>query len=750
MRWEYALFDLAILLPPLLLGRRFAGWTGSTWRAVVWACSIGALPFIMWDALVVGRHWHFSSPHVLGPTLLGLPIEEWGFFVAVPLACTMLWESVFAGMRGPALARARWIYGAAGLAVVPALWALAAGLEYTALALFGLAIAAALDHALGTRVLQLRRGLYFLAAVAGLTTIFNGYLTARPIVIYDPRYQLGVLIGTIPVEDYGFGLALALTVTVLYQHARRRVVADSWLALAIRARFGGYRHLLVAADRQRPARVDRTVRVAVVGGGLAGLAAAELLSARGFAVTLIERNRQLGGKLAAWRERLPDGFDASIEHGFHAFFRQYYNLRAWLGVLGIESKLRPIDDYAIIARDGRRFSFAGTSTTPGLNLLGLARLGFFRVRDVMRPRTGRALEALLRYDAAVDDAEADHTSYAEFVERAGLPAELRTVFTTFARAFFADERKLSMAELIKAFHFYYLGHDRGLIYDYLDGAYDDALIDPIASLLRGRGVEIQLDTVVRELAPHDGGIAVDGTRFDHVVLAADVAAARAIILASPALAGTRLAKQIEMMHAGQRYAVVRLWCRQHFGDELPLFVVTERRTTLDAIAFVHRTDPTARAWANEHGGSVLELHCYAVPDALEHAAIETSLLDDAAAHFPALREAVVHGHVQVRDDFTALHVDMRANRPTVETDVPNLVLAGDWVRLSCPAMLMEAAHTSACLAINAICAQHQVCGVPVWTVPLTGLLPARDRNHRSTSSRAGWRELGGADARGRT
>jgi diapolycopene oxygenase len=48
---------------------------------------------------------------------------------------------------------------------------------------------------------------------------------------------------------------------------------------------------------------DRTVRVAVIGGGLGGLAAACTLAARGHAVTLFEANPWLGGKAAVLHDR---------------------------------------------------------------------------------------------------------------------------------------------------------------------------------------------------------------------------------------------------------------------------------------------------------------------------------------------------------------------------------------------------------------------------------------------------------------
>ena len=51
-------------------------------------------------------------------------------------------------------------------------------------------------------------------------------------------------------------------------------------------------------------------RVVVIGGGLAGLASACTLAARGYAVTLIEKNPWLGGKAAQLRGEAPDGSGA--------------------------------------------------------------------------------------------------------------------------------------------------------------------------------------------------------------------------------------------------------------------------------------------------------------------------------------------------------------------------------------------------------------------------------------------------------
>lgn len=731
MHGEYLLFDAVIALPLVAAWWLRPAWFAGGWRPALRAVAFGTLPFVAWDVMVVGRHWWFDERRVLGPAALGLPIEEWLFFLVVPLACLFTWEVLLGGARarlGAIGRRGRVVLGALALAAVLA-WS--GGREYTALALTAVVGAVLLDDALGTGLVGSARMRVHGLVVLALTAVFNGYLTARPIVHYDDAYTLGVRIGTIPLEDFAFGLAFVLVTTSLYQRARGRQARPSWLARAIAARFGGYRHAIDLPDPRAPARSAVRHRVAVIGSGLAGLTAAEVLARRGFAVTLFERDERLGGKLAGWTETLADGFRAPVEHGFHAFFRHYHNLRAWLDRLGITPSLRPIEDYLIVARDGRRFSFAGVDTTPILNLLALAGRGVFRIRDVIPRATSKRLEALLRYDPVRTPAELDHISYAAFADAARLPHALRLVFTTFARAFFADERRLSMAELAKSFHFYYLSHDRGLLYDYLDGDYAEVFVEPIAAALRREHVTIATSTSVQriERSTTDGRWRICGAGFEHVVLAADAAAAARIVADSPAIVRDHpdFAARMAQQRSGQRYAVLRLWLdRVVAPTTCPVFVSIEGIAVLDAVAFVDRTDPRARAWARAQSGSVIELHCYAVPDELRDDDVAERMRAELVPHVPELAAArIVHRHLQLRRDFTALHVGMAAHRPGVESGVPGILLAGDWVRLPTPAMLMEAAHTAGLLAANAICREYGVATEPVWSVPLRGLLARR-------------------------
>lgn len=48
--------------------------------------------------------------------------------------------------------------------------------------------------------------------------IFDSYLTSLPIVMYNSKSILGIKIGTIPVEDFGYLVAVILLVPALFEY----------------------------------------------------------------------------------------------------------------------------------------------------------------------------------------------------------------------------------------------------------------------------------------------------------------------------------------------------------------------------------------------------------------------------------------------------------------------------------------------------------------------------------------------------
>ena len=691
MRAELLVFDLLLLTVPLVASLARPSHMLDRLDRVALAAVFTSLP--AWGvlaALGLGGGLSFAPEHSTSATLaiLGLPLGAWLGAPIAAFAALFCWIVGFAGespARPLALARRSntWLY-------------------LGAMALLGVALEGAL--------------------------LQRGVMTRAPI---WPAKLINV-----PLEDLGLLMVFAALAVLAFEGLQLRAAArgrKGWISRWIEGRFGGYRHSYAEIDTSVPERLEQPKRVAVVGAGLAGMGAASRLAERGFAVHLYERNDYLGGKVGAWKTTLPDGREVGMTHGFHAFFKQYYNLDIWLEELGVNAHRRSVGDYMILTLDGRSYSFAKIATTPILNLLSLARHGVYKLREVAKRTTGLEMEALMRYDSVQTFAEFDEVSYAQFAAEAGLPESLQLVFNTFSRAFFSDADKMSMAALIKSFHYYYLSNDGGLIYDFLDDDYEPILLAPIRTHMLAHGVEISTGRAVDSITRGpEGGYEIDGERFDYLVVAADVVGTRALFEASPSLqaAAPETARKAATLRPGQRYVVWRVWLDRKLERELPGFVVTERVELLDSLTLVHQNERESGEWVREREaegleGSVLELHCYSLSE--DHDGDEGDLraafLTELHRFCPELDGAeVIHEYFYVRRDFPSFHVGQHKNRPSWDTELDDLFLAGDWVDLPFPAMLMEAAYTSGLLAANAISRREGVREMPVWTVPLRGFM----------------------------
>ncbi|MFW2388407.1 MAG: FAD-dependent oxidoreductase, partial [Polyangiales bacterium] len=430
-------------------------------------------------------------------------------------------------------------------------------------------------------------------------------------------------------------------------------------ASLIERRLGGYyrQELDDTTAAAPPSMASGSARVAVIGGGLAGIGAASALGERGIEVTLFERNEYLGGKIGAWKVPVGDG-EQTIEHGFHAFFRQYYNLNRFLDRLGLRQGFREIEDYLILDANRRPLSFGGVETVPVLNILDLGRKGFYRWRDVVSKRTRSRLDEFLRFDMEATYEAFDSVSFEQFCNEAALPEELRVSFRTFARAFFSNETELSTADVLRAFHFYYLGHDHGLMYDYPKGDYETTLLTPIRSHLEANNVEVRLGAAVEGIEPGSSRrFEVAGEEYDWVIIAADIPGMQSILAGSPwlARAAPGMVSSLQSLRTSHGYAVWRIWVDKDVRPGLPTFINVDRRRVLDSVTLYHRITDEASDWAIANDGAVLELHSYALPADIEgESEVRRLFTEELEYYFPELAGLRISAEVlQVRHDFPA-------------------------------------------------------------------------------------------------
>lgn len=108
-----------------------------------------------------------------------------------------------------------------------------------------------------------------------------------------------------------------------------------------------------------------TGRVVVIGGGLAGLAAATRLVQRGHDVTLVEARARLGGATFSFDR---DGL--AVDNGQHVLLRCYTEYRALLDAFGVGDKIAMQDRFRVpvLHRDGRRAELLRTNLPAPLHL----------------------------------------------------------------------------------------------------------------------------------------------------------------------------------------------------------------------------------------------------------------------------------------------------------------------------------------------------------------------------------------------
>ncbi len=160
---------------------------------------------------------------------------------------------------------------------------------------------------------------------------------------------------------------------------------------------------------------ERAARVVVVGGGLAGIAAALSASDAGADVVLLEKRRHLGGLTWSFERN-----GLMFDNGQHVFLRCCAAYRAFLDRIGASDKVRLQDalDVPVLSPGGRRARIARTSLPlPSPLHLGPSLLGYRHLTLVERARLAGPVRALR--ELTLDDPALDAVTFAEWLRGHG-------------------------------------------------------------------------------------------------------------------------------------------------------------------------------------------------------------------------------------------------------------------------------------------------------------------------------------------
>lgn len=222
MKFAYLLINFLSVVFPLLLSFDQRVRYFKSWKYIWPGLFITGLLFLVWDVFfTVKEVWSFNPNYILGITFFKLPLEEILFFLTIPFSCIFIYECLnyYVKWQIPEPI----VKVLTGLLIVVSLLMLLFfhNRLYT-LVNFGTLFLLLLLLQFVMKVKWVNR--FYLAYFVALIPFYivNGILTSIPIVNYNNAENLGIRVGTIPVEDHFYLLSLLLMNVAFFEYYKKR------------------------------------------------------------------------------------------------------------------------------------------------------------------------------------------------------------------------------------------------------------------------------------------------------------------------------------------------------------------------------------------------------------------------------------------------------------------------------------------------------------------------------------------------
>lgn len=448
--------------------------------------------------------------------------------------------------------------------------------------------------------------------------------------------------------------------------------------------------------------------VAIVGGGLAGMAAALRLREQGCHVELFEARRTLGGRAASYRD--PQSGEL-IDHCQHVAMACCTNFHNFCERTGIASEFERFSTLHFFDRAGHRYDLQASRWLPAPLHLGpsFLRQHYLPLRD--RLSMGWVLWKLARTSGPETAAS---PTIGQWLRQQGVSQvaldRFWSVVLVSALGETVDNASLTAAR--KVFVDGFMSHVAGYAVDVPKQSLRALFDERVGSELTRRGVVVHRNAPIEALTGEGAAIRElllpggEERRFDAYVLATTWRQAGQLL--SPASA-----QQLPQLIAAQQIDAspisgVHLWFDRALTP-LPHAVLVDR---LSQWVFRREVAADARHYYQVVISASRDLRGLSTQTVID------TVLSDLQAIFPAAREAKLLQHklVTERDAVFSYRPGLDADRPAQATSLSNLFLAGDWTQTCWPST-MEGAVRSGYLAAEAILRSHG-CNVSLLTPDL--------------------------------
>ena len=222
----YFFLNIASFLIPFLYSFESRMKYIKRWKSVFLSIFMTAVFFIIWDIIFtkIGV-WRFNPRYHSGIELFGLPIEEWLFFICIPYSSIFIHFAFHYFYPKVSLSdkTVRSIYGLLIIILLPTIILhydqLYAAINYSVLVMVLTYTFFKVPHILNTFFITF---LIILVPFSVVNGILTGSFIDEPVVIYNNAQNLGIRLGTIPIEDIGYAFTMLLMSLVLIQKIEKQ------------------------------------------------------------------------------------------------------------------------------------------------------------------------------------------------------------------------------------------------------------------------------------------------------------------------------------------------------------------------------------------------------------------------------------------------------------------------------------------------------------------------------------------------
>ena len=218
----YLFLNLVTIAGPLALSfdKKVAFY--KNWKPFTLSMLATSTIYIVWDIWFTKSNvWLFNPQFVCGKWLASLPLEEYVFFIIIPYACLFIYACLKAYLPNFSFNKALKPIVISLMAISLIAIAINPSHLYTTIT-FGFLFITLTVLLLTHHTAHLSH--IILAWIIALLPMsyVNGVLTSKPVLIYNDAQNLGIRIGTIPLEDFFYNMVYMLWMITVYEILRRK------------------------------------------------------------------------------------------------------------------------------------------------------------------------------------------------------------------------------------------------------------------------------------------------------------------------------------------------------------------------------------------------------------------------------------------------------------------------------------------------------------------------------------------------